>query len=185
MKKYTTFAAAATLLLTVGTTTLSAHEMSNNANTKQHGYVMMDTNKDNKISKDEFNAFKAKMEAKHGNKTQRKHKTFEQLDTNKDGFLTSNEMPQHGKHRSGNKHAQIDTNKDNKISKDEFNAFQTKMKAKHGNKHIRTPKTFEQLDTNKDGYLTKDEMKKHAGQHKQGQHKMHKHVNHGQNKVNK
>lgn len=105
-----------------------------------------DTNGDGKISREEARTMP------------RLAQEFDRLDTNKDGYLTRDEMPRgmnrpyHGKRGGG--WARLDTNGDGKISRDEARA----------SPYLNA--NFDQLDTNKDGFLTRDEMPRghHRGQ---------------------
>jgi hypothetical protein len=107
----------------------------------------MDTNKDGKISKEEFMA-----SCKGTNCSQR----FDALDTNKDGYLTKEELQEKAastKEKAKEQIDAMDTNKDGKISKEEFMA---------SCKGTNCSQRFDALDTNKDGYLTKEELQEKA-----------------------
>ena len=97
-----------------------------------------DTNGDGKISREEAQTMP------------RLAQEFDRLDTNKDGFLTRDELPRgyfrpyHGKRGGG--WASLDVNGDGKISRDEARA------------RPYLSQNFDRLDTNKDGFLTRDEM---------------------------
>ena len=74
---------------------------------------------------------------------------FDELDKNKDGKLTKEEMPQrhdrgHGKRGHGPREAMVklDTDKDGRISRTEATAGEGKMASR-----------FDQMDANKDGFI--------------------------------
>lgn len=93
-----------------------------------------DTNGDGMISRDEAKALPRL--AQH----------FDQIDADKNGFVTTQELQaMHGKHRE-ERFARMDTDRDGKISKAEADRF-----PKLGEK-------FTALDTNGDGFLSKDEL---------------------------
>lgn len=93
-------------------------------------FKAMDANGDGSISKAEFDAY---------NKTR-----FTQLDTNKDGFLTADEISAGmGGHGGEGMVKRYDTNNDGKISADEFTAGQDKR--------------FDEMDTDHDGSISKAE----------------------------
>ena len=100
------------------------------------GPGQMDTNGDQKISKDEW---KGSAEA------------FDRLDSNDDGFITAEE----GRQGRGGRGARgtrgtgpMDTNGDKRISRDEWKGPADR---------------FDQLDANRDGFLTPDEMRQRRG----------------------
>ena len=91
----------------------------------------VDTDKDGKISKAEFDAAGQQM--------------FAKLDENKDGKIEGNEMPQRHWAKFGDKmFDRMDTNKDGNVTKAEFQAAGDKM--------------FQRMDKNGDGIIEKDEM---------------------------
>ena len=93
----------------------------------------VDTDKDGKISKAEFDAAGQKM--------------FAKLDENKDGKIEGNEMPQRHWARFGERmFDRMDTDKDGKVTKAEFQAAGERM--------------FQRMDKNGDGIIEKDEMQK-------------------------
>jgi Ca2+-binding EF-hand superfamily protein len=101
----------------------------------QHILARVDTDKDGKISKAEFDAESATL--------------FQRLDKNSDGKIASDEVPTHhwgGKDggKGGGMLGRMDTDKDGKITKAEFTVAEDKM--------------FQKLDTNGDGVITADEM---------------------------
>ena len=96
----------------------------------------VDTDKDGKISKAEFDAEGSKL--------------FAKLDRNSDGKVAENEMPQRHWARFGGKmFDRIDADKDGKVTKAEFQAAGDKM--------------FQRMDKNGDGIIEKDEMQKPHG----------------------
>lgn len=103
-----------------------------------HGKGMlkkMDVNADGKISREEAKDYP------------RFAKSFDAIDSNKDGLLDRDELKaHHGKRDEANVKA-IDKDSDGRISRAEAEA-KTPMLAKH----------FDKLDTNKDGYLSREEM---------------------------
>ncbi len=116
---------------------------------KDHGAMWsanmqnMDTSRDGKISKDEWNKYYDNI--------------FTRIDMNKNGFIDDKEIQAY--HRSmtgsmmngGNREmmgksyvAKMDTNRDGKISRDEWSRY-------HREK-------FKKADTNRDGFIDKNEM---------------------------
>ena len=96
----------------------------------------VDTDKDGKISKAEFDAEGAKL--------------FAKLDENGDGKIAQNEMPQrHWAGFGGKMFDRMDADKDGKVTKSEFEAAGEKF--------------FQKLDKNGDGIIEKDEMQKPHG----------------------
>ena len=80
-------------------------------------------------------------------------KNFDALDTNKDGFLTKDELRAgHGKSGHGGKmHDAMkaaDKDGDGKFSREEANASMPRL-----------AKDFDAIDTNKDGFVTRDELR--------------------------
>jgi Ca2+-binding EF-hand superfamily protein len=98
----------------------------------------VDTDKDGKISKAEFDAEGSKL--------------FARLDDNGDGKISENEMPQrHWARFGGQMFDRMDADKDGKVTKAEFQAAGDRM--------------FQRLDKNGDGIIEKDEMQPpHGGQ---------------------
>jgi Ca2+-binding EF-hand superfamily protein len=91
----------------------------------------VDTDKDGKISKPEFDAEGSKL--------------FAKLDENSDGKIASDEMPQrHWAKFGGHMFDRLDTDHDGKVTKAEFQAAGDKM--------------FQRMDKNADGIIEKDEM---------------------------
>ena len=74
-------------------------------------------------------------------------KDFDKIDTNKDGYLTKDEMKAQRAKKVAAKLKAIDANQDGRISRAEADA-KTPMIAKH----------FDKLDRNGDGFIDKDEM---------------------------
>ena len=83
-------------------------------------------------------------------------KNFDRLDTNKDGFISRDELQAARKHRQAAMFKKIDTDGDGRISRQE--AASRPMLSKH----------FDQIDTNKDGYLSRDELIAARQRHLQG-----------------
>jgi Ca2+-binding EF-hand superfamily protein len=96
----------------------------------QHILARVDTDKDGKISKAEFDTESATL--------------FKRLDKNGDGKIASDEVPARHWGGKGPMFGQMDTDKDGKITKAEFTAAEDKM--------------FQKLDTNGDGVITPDEL---------------------------
>lgn len=97
----------------------------------QHILERVDTDKDGKISKAEFDAEGSKL--------------FARLDDNGDGKIASDEMPQRHWARFGeHMFDRIDADHDGKVTKAEFQAAGDKM--------------FQRMDKNGDGIIEKDEM---------------------------
>jgi len=98
----------------------------------EHILKRVDTDKDGKISKAEFDTEGATM--------------FKRLDKNADGKIASDEMPQHRWGRfAGHMFDRMDANGDGQVTKAEFSAAGDKM--------------FQKMDKNGDGIIEKDEMK--------------------------
>jgi Ca2+-binding EF-hand superfamily protein len=74
-------------------------------------------------------------------------KHFDEIDTNKDGFLSKDELAAAKSKLRDAIFARIDSDSDGRISRDEAARFP------------RLASHFDQIDTNKDGYLTKDELR--------------------------
>ena len=114
------------------------------ADAKKHGdfsqriLKRVDTDKDGKISKAEFDAEGSKL--------------FAKLDENSDGKISESEMPQrHWARFCGKMFDRMDADQDGKVTKAEFQAAGEKM--------------FQRMDKNGDGIIEKDEMQKpHGGQ---------------------
>lgn len=139
-----------------------------------------DSDKDGKISKEEFRRVAASIPAlklKAGDAD----KLFTQLDTNRDGFLTKAEVKQVPARLKGlvtkegakglfdklkgvmvgkiaDKIKAADKDKDGKLSKEEFRALIVGLKLPKVNAGV-ADKLFAKLDRNNDGQLTKEEMK--------------------------
>ena len=95
----------------------------------------MDANADGKIARDEWRG---------------QAEGFDQLDADKDGFLTRAEFGQRVKDRGAHALKHFDANADGKIARDEW---------------TRNAKAFDKLDTNADGFVTPDEMRNRKGHH--------------------
>jgi Ca2+-binding EF-hand superfamily protein len=96
----------------------------------------VDTDKDGKISKAEFDAEGSKL--------------FAKLDQNSDGKISESEMPQRHWARFGGKmFDRMDADQDGKVTKAEFEAAGEKL--------------FQRMDKNGDGVIEKDEMQKPHG----------------------
>jgi len=107
-----------------------------------------DTNKDNAVTKAEFDAFRASRPGRGANWAR---PTFEQLDKNGDGKIVASEVPAWSWQRL----SQADTNKDNAVTKAEFEAFRASRPGRGAN---RARPTFEQLDKNGDGKIVASEV---------------------------
>lgn len=106
--------------------------------------VHADTNKDNAVTKAEFEA-----RSPMGRPGGKKPPSFEELDKNGDGKIVASEVPaQSWQHLS-----RLDTNKDNAVSKAEFEAGRANRDRGHKGHH-----TFEQLDKDGDGKLVQSEV---------------------------
>jgi Ca2+-binding EF-hand superfamily protein len=101
----------------------------------QHILARVDTDKDGKISKAEFDTESTAL--------------FKRLDKNSDGKIASDEVPARHWGGKGPRFGMMDTDKDGKVTKAEFTAAEDKM--------------FSKLDANGDGVITADEMQ--AAQH--------------------
>ncbi len=74
-------------------------------------------------------------------------KHFDEIDANKDGFLSKDELAAARAKMRDAIFARIDTDADGRISRDEAARFP------------RLARHFDKIDANKDGYLTKDELR--------------------------
>ena len=115
-----------------------------------HGIMRADTNGDGKVSKEEAAALHDKVQGDW----------FDKTDTNKDGFLTEDEIRQgrdarrdhmrgEMKARMEERFKEADTNNDGQLSLDEVQA-----------KMPRLAERFNTLDADKNGMLSKDELKR-------------------------
>jgi len=96
----------------------------------QHILARVDTDKDGKISKAEFDTESTAL--------------FKRLDKNSDGKIAADEVPAHHWGDHGPQFGMMDADHDGKITKAEFTAAEDKM--------------FDRLDTNHDGVISQDEM---------------------------
>jgi Ca2+-binding EF-hand superfamily protein len=119
----------------------------------QMAFERMDTNKDGKISLDEW-------KAAHPN-DQNAEAQFKKLDANGDGFLTKEEfqaaaqqskkmMQEKAKQQEEARFNAMDTDKDGKVSLDEWKAAHPRDR--------KAEAQFKKLDTNGDGFVTKEEL---------------------------
>ena len=101
----------------------------------QHMLERLDTNKDGKISKDEFPGA---------------DKVFDRIDANGDGFITEDEAAAMGNRRGGGQRggliARMDQDGDGKVTREEWAA------------------AFDKLDTNGDGVLDQQDRPQRGGQ---------------------
>jgi hypothetical protein len=81
-------------------------------------------------------------------------KNFDQMDDDKDGFLSAKEVRSFGKANKGKGFDKVDTNDDKVLTRDEV-ASNPKL-----------AKRFEAADVNKDGKVTKEEAKNLRQEHK-------------------
>ncbi|MES1150612.1 MAG: EF-hand domain-containing protein [Dongia sp.] len=106
----------------------------------QHILARVDTDKDGKISKAEFDTESTAL--------------FKRLDKNSDGKIAADEVP--ARHwGKGPQFGMMDTDKDGKVTKAEFTAAEDHM--------------FQKLDANGDGVITPDEMQAMHHRHHGGQ----------------
>jgi Ca2+-binding EF-hand superfamily protein len=139
---------------------LAGHAMAGDTGTTgkdgPHGIMRADTNGDGKVSKEEAAALHDKMQGDW----------FDKTDTNKDGFLTEDEIQKGRDARRENMRGEMkarmeerfkeaDTNNDGQLSLDEVQA-----------KMPRLAERFNSLDTDKDGMLSKDELRKGGPGHR-------------------
>ena len=82
-------------------------------------------------------------------------KHFDDIDSNRDGYITHEEMQAYRQKQMAARVKAIDTNGDGKISRAEADA-----------KAPRLANQFDKLDTNKDGFLSREELAAHAKQHR-------------------
>jgi len=109
-----------------------------------HGVAKLDKNGDGMIDRSEAAA------------APRLAGKFDSLDKNKDGKLSSDELPKRGDFRHGahDRMAKLDTNNDGRISREEAKA-DPKLAAR-----------FDKMDVNKDGYVDKADFQARAQQHR-------------------
>jgi len=130
-------------------------------------FDLADANKDGSVTPAERKAAHEKFAAER----------FAEGDKNKDGALSSDELPRHFAKMMD----KLDANRDGKLTKDELAV----MKARHEAREARNPRgdkvetraelvahvteRFTRMDTNQDGKLTADELQKgHHGRHGRG-----------------
>jgi Ca2+-binding EF-hand superfamily protein len=128
-------------------------------------FDLADANKDGSVTPAERQAAHEKFAAER----------FMQNDKNKDGALSSDELPP----QRAKMLEKLDVNKDGKLTKEEFSAMQAKLAERGAKRHARGDKVetradlvahvserFTKLDTNQDGKLTAEELQKgHHGPH--------------------
>ncbi len=132
---------------------------------KRAGFETLDTNKDSKVSKEEFLAVEPRGE--HGS-PERREKLFSHLDRNADGFLTKEDRPKPGEptHRHGPRGGKagkgatskmieqrierLDSNQDGELSLNEFLAGERVQQMEED----RAQKAFRRLDRNNDGVIS-------------------------------
>ena len=129
-------------------TALAADAGTGHAKDGARGMMHADTNGDGKVSRDEAAALQAKMQSDW----------FDKVDTDKDGFLTEDELRQaresrrdrrgEARHRMHEHFKAADVNGDGQLSLDEAQAKMPRLAEK-----------FTTLDTDKNGLLSKEELK--------------------------
>lgn len=130
--KSTIFAAA---LIVVSSALVSAANAAPRADELKAKMQKIDTDGDGKFSRAETAKYKGIA------------KDFDKIDTNKDGYLTRDEMKAQRAKRAETKLKAIDGNQDGRISRAEAEAKTPKL-----------AKNFDKLDANKDGFIDKAEM---------------------------
>ena len=121
-------------LVTFSSLTVSTANAASGADV-QRKMQAIDKNADGKISRDEAAAYP------------RLAKRFDVVDTDRDGFVTPQEMKAARAKANAAKLKAIDTNGDGRLSRAEVDA-----------KAPRLAKNFDAIDTNKDGYLSQEEL---------------------------
>lgn len=125
-----------------------------------HGFPpfeKMDTNKDLKVSFEEFSSNPRFKEME----LERVRRFFDRMDRNDDGFLSRKDHSKHGHDRRGKKGGRpeggmknIDKDGDEKVSKEEFK----KSPIGIGMPEEARQKLFQKLDKNSDGFLDSEEL---------------------------
>lgn len=136
----------AMLMIAFGATQASAqHKKREHRPHPKEMFKKLDTNKDEKISKEE------------AKQTPHKHlfENFDKIDLNKDGYIEKSELEEGRKLRRAEKMKAVDTNKDGKISIDEMLAFKKQHLIK--------------ADKNNNGFLEPEELKA-MRKHRKGNH---------------
>ncbi|HYR87268.1 MAG TPA: signal transduction protein [Terriglobia bacterium] len=130
-----------TALLVIGLALpLAAQQAQDKGHRGGQRFEKLDTNKDGKISKDEWKG---------------QANLFDRLDTNHDGFLTMDEMKQGrqaARQNWGQNLQNMDADHDGKISRQEWQG---------------RAEMFDRLDADHDGFVTKDELQNRRGASKQ------------------
>lgn len=148
---------------------LTAEELPTHKGSKERkrgGFETLDTDKDKKVSKEEFLAVEPGGE--HAS-PERREKLFSYLDRNADGFLTKEDRPKPGEttHRRGPKSGKagkgaasdiiaqrikrLDTNQDDELSLSEFLAGERVQQMDED----RAQEAFRRLDRNNDGVISR------------------------------
>lgn len=138
-------ASVVAVLLATGVTLTSgtAFAASESAPNARAAAAKLDTDGDKRISRAEAAARPGL--AKH----------FDDIDSNRDGYLSPEELQAYRQKQMGARLKAIDTNGDGKISRAEADAKAPRL-ASH----------FDKLDTNKDGFVSREELAAHAKQHR-------------------
>lgn len=132
-------------LMVIPTLFLVVTSMSVYAKDMPKHFAATDTDKDGKLSADEFAASTAK---RADSKTEELLKKF---DTNEDGCIAKDEMKEKKAKKMGLSAADADN--DGKLTKDELTSFLRKKTSE------RSTASFKERDANSDGFVTLDEIK--------------------------